>query len=238
MKHLAKTIAMLLFSALFLQSATALAQDDNQDQGSIPDSLTMIDSTSQPDEQQPPQEIKKPYERVVLHIDTVTNLVTYKEIVEQEETSPDSFYVRAKKFLTKRFKIPVDKKGNWVDKEHRIVRLDSVDTKIVLLVTIPAFTTKNKYNRIENGKIQFLLTLIFKDDRYKYIIDNFVHIGPQGLDPKQPPTFTYFEYYLSSNVNVKGNDGYLRTADEDIKKLISDIKKYLKNPIQIDEDDF
>lgn len=237
MKNLLRPINLLFISLFTLFSNPGFAQDDAQDQSGNLDSLTLIDSTGQPEQpQEEPQ--PKPYERIMLHIDTVTNLVTYKEIVEQAETSPDSFYVRAKKFLTARFKIPVDKKGRWIDKEHKIVRLDSVDTKIVLLVTIPAYTTKNKFNRIENGKIQFLLTLIFKDDRYKYIMDNFVHYGPVGIDPTIPPTMTYFEYYLASNINVKGNDGYLRTTDEQIKKLIADIEKYLRNPIQIDEDDF
>ena len=55
--------------------------------------------------------IVKPYERLVLYVDSVTNLITYLGVVEPNEintspdetTSSDSLYIRAKRWAVKRF---------------------------------------------------------------------------------------------------------------------------------------
>lgn len=185
-----------------------------------------------------PAEVKfKPYERFKLNVDTVTNLVTYKAIIDQSETGPDSFYVRAKKWA--------DKKYNLV-KNKKIILLDKPNEKMVLRTKFDAYTSSNKNNKVVVGTINFTLTIIFKEDKYKYIIDNISYEpfqDPEALKDKKLKPENYedvaaFEYLLVKKFKVKETDNLLKSSDKEINLLIAEIKKSLKNPLQVDEDDF
>ncbi|MBI3235258.1 MAG: DUF4468 domain-containing protein [Bacteroidetes bacterium] len=197
-----------------------------------PDSSVITDSATTP------IEIKsKPYERFKLNVDTITNLVTYKAIVDQSETGADSFYVRAKKWA--------DRKYNLV-KNKKIVILDKPNEKLVLKGKFDAYTSFNKYNKSIVGTINFNLTIIFKEDKYKYIIDNITYepfqdpelVKSGKLKPEMMEGVTYFEYFLTKKFKVRETDNLLKCSDQEFQNLIAEIKKSLKNPTQVDEDDF
>jgi hypothetical protein len=222
-----KTVIVMMLSICCLNS---YAQDS-----APPDSTTMVDSASLP----PAEEVKvvKPYERFKMNIDTVTNLVTYKAIVDQSETGADSFYVRAKKWADKKYGLTKNKK---------IVMLDKPNDKLVLKVRFDAYTSSNKNNKNLLGYINFNLTIVFKDDKYKYIIDNIVYEPYQDpelvkagkLKPEMMEGVEYFEYLIVKKVKVRDTDNLLKCSDIEFQNLIKEIKKALKNPLQIDEDDF
>lgn len=168
----------------------------------------------------------KPYVRVKLAMDTITNLITYKEVVEQDESQEDSIYIRCLKYMKKRFgvygkMIPVNKK----------------DEKIQARLRLPVYTKPTAYAKYPAGNIEFTFTLDIKAGRYRYRIDNITHIlPPNSLDPNPKPV--YLEYYQETKSNVKNTDLVLKSADEEIKKFIVDLKKKLKDPVQVDEDDW
>lgn len=195
-----------------------------------------VSTETDPNAAPAPEEPKpKPYERFKLNVDTITNLVTYKAIVDQSETGADSFYVRAKKWADQKYSLAKNKK---------MVLLDKPNEKLVLRTRFEAYTSNNKYSKNNIGFINFTLTLIFKDDKYKYIIDNIVYEPYQdpelvkSMKPEQYEGVTYFEYYLTTKYKVRDTDNMLRCSDQEFQNLITEIKKFLKNPIQVDEDDF
>ena len=168
----------------------------------------------------------KPYERLVLNVDSVTNLISYVGVVEQEETGSDSLYVRVKRWATNKFA-----KGG-----KSIFDLDKRNIKVVINGWMPAYAYGGKYTKRDIGKYEFKMTVWIKEGRYKYQISNFVH---EGLKSNEGSVVrNYFEYYYTSLTNIKGNDMTLRFADKDINKLIEDLKKHMKDPIVVDEEEW
>ena len=177
--------------------------------------------------------VTKPYERFKLNIDTVTNLVTYKSIVDQMETDADSFYIRAKKWADRKYRLASNKK---------IVLLDKPNEKLVLKAKFDAYTSFNKYNKNMVGDIYFNLTIIFKENKYKYIIDNITYVpfqDPEAIKKGTPAEdVTSFEYLAVKKFKIKQTDNLLKCTDQEFNNLIADIQKSLKNPNQADEDEF
>lgn len=170
--------------------------------------------------------LAKPYERIVLNIDSVTNLITYLGVVEQEETGSDSLYTRAKRWAEVRF-------GK---KSKLLFELDKKNQKLVINGVLTAYNYTSKYTKREIGRYNFKMTVWIKEGRYKYQITNLVHEGikPNTGDPKR----NYFEFYYTSPKAVKTYDKILRDADQDIKRLMEDFVKNMKDPIIVDEEDW
>lgn len=182
-----------------------------------------VDTTQQapPAPEEPKQ---KPYERIILDFDSVTNLIIYSGVVEQEESPSDSIYLRAKKWIERRW-------GKSIKMET-----DKRNQKLVFIVSIPAYKYTNKYTKSPMGRYSFKLSLWIKEGRYKYVYTNFVHEGDKPNEGN--PMRNYFEYYYTTTTNIKGVDQILRNADKDINELITEMKKALKDPIIVDEDDW
>ena len=170
--------------------------------------------------------IVKPYVRITLNVDSVTNLISYIGVVEQEESGSDSLYIRAKKWATKKF----------AGGTRSTFDLDKKNQKLVINGWLPAYAYSNKYTKRSIGKYEFKLVLWIKEGRYKYQISNFVH---EGIKSNEGNTMrNYFEFYYTSTTNIKGNDQTLRFADRDINDLIKQMKKNLKDPVIVDEEEW
>lgn len=174
--------------------------------------------------------IVKPYERIVLAMDTNTNLIEYTGIVEQEESSADSLYYRTKNFATSRLS------GDAKSKKSGLFEVDKKSAKVVIDATMPAYAYQNKYSKKVIGTYQFRMTVWFRDGRYKYTITNLVHEGnkPAAGEAKR----NYFEYYYTTTTNIKGVDAILRWADKDIQEMLVQFKKAMREPIFVDEDEW
>jgi hypothetical protein len=193
------------------------------DSTSVSDSQAVETTTTEEPKQLAPE--LRPYERVVLNIDSITNLITYSGVVEQEESGTDSLYLRAKNWAGKTF-------GKDIKPE-----LDKRNQKLVYLASIPAYSYTSKYSKKLNGRYEMRLTFYIKEGRYKYQITNLVH---ESLKPSSgdKPTRNYFEFYNSSNVNVRIYDAVLRAADRDINSLIKSFTSAMREPKLVDEDDW
>jgi hypothetical protein len=165
------------------------------------------------------------YKRIVLNLDSNTNLITYSGVVEQEESGSDSLYARAKKFGEKLF-----------GKDKSIFELQKYGQKLVMNGSITAYSYANKYNKKSIGKYEFKMTVYIKEGRYKYTITNLVHQGPTPANGK--PFRNYFEYYYNSTSNIRGNDIILRYADKEIKDTIAKFQTAMKDPKVVDEDEW
>ena len=229
MNYYTRTIALIAF--MFLGRFVIVAQDYTNPDSTVYDPYA-VDTTSsfyesgQSDEA--PKPVKKPYIRFVTPFDTITELVTYSEVVNEEEAGTDSLYWRAKRWIKHEFKST---------KKQVIKKDDKKDFKIVMEGEFPLLIEANKFSKSQNGKVMFDMELRFKEGRYKYKINNLVHV----VDPppgEEKEIKTYFEFYRKSTVNPKGNDAILIAADKKIQKMIRDLKKYCKEPIFVDDDDW
>lgn len=210
-----KTLAIML-----MFSYNAVAQEEP-----VADTTVVADSTTQPSAPK--------YVRFKMNVDSITQLVTYKAIVDQTETQADSFYLRAKRWANNKYQLSKNKK---------LILLDKPNEKLIIRARFASIPAGGQYSRQPNGYIVFNLTLIFKDEKYKYIIDNIIfepEVDPLDKDAKNEPLdVTPFEYYIQVKTKKKQTDGMLMGADIEFKKLLEEIKKSLENPKDANEDDF
>ncbi len=214
-----KTLIIML-----MISYNAIAQDTTP--SAPPDTASVVDSAAQ-------EPAAPKYVRFKMNVDSITQLVTYKAIVDQTETAADSFYLRAKRWANGKYQLAKNKK---------LILLDKPNEKLVLRARLACTPAGNQYSKQSNGFIVFNLTLIFKDEKYKYIIDNIIYEPEVDLldkeAKKEPLDITPFEYYIQVKHKKRQTDAMLQGADIDIKKLLDEIKKSLENPKIPDEDDF
>ena len=228
MKVNAKTIAAVVI--LLLYNNKIFAQDYTKPDSSY-SNLFGIDTSKTPvSEAGPTQPIKKPYIRFTVPFDTISELVTYLEVVTEEESpGNDSLYARAKRWIKYEF----GKKN-----QKQVIKKDlKKEYKLILECEFPLYIEANKFSKTQNGRVAFDMEIRFKEDRYRYKINNLVHIvdPPPGEDKEIK---TYFEFYRKSNINPKGNDMILMAADKKIKSMINNLKKFCKEPVFVDEDDW
>ncbi len=213
-------IFTLVACSAFAQPATTPIPSD-----SVTNYTYANDDSSQGGEGTAP--VVKPYVRLkVTNIDTITNLITYREIVEQEESQEDSIYIRCLKLLKRKFGV-----------YGKMIPVNKPNEKIQVSVQMPVYTRPTAYTKTQVGMIDFVFTLDIKAGRYRYKIDNIRHLPPaNSLNPSPRPI--YLEYYLESKTNVKGTDLIVKGADEEIKKFIVELKKRLQDPKQSDDEDW
>ncbi|MBW7844118.1 MAG: DUF4468 domain-containing protein [Bacteroidia bacterium] len=223
---------IIFFIALTLIGAKSFAQIQNPDETSGGYEVENSDSTESEEQTEGEGEevdsstIVKPFVKIELYVDSVTNLITYLGVVEQEESGSDSLYTRAKRWADNRF-------GKL---SKPLYEIDKKNQKLIINGVIPAFVYTSKYAKRDIGTHQFKMTVWIKEGRYKYQISNLVHVGlKQNIgDVKR----NYFEFYYTSPKAVKIYDKMLRDADQDIHKLMKEFEKYMQDPIIVDEDDW
>lgn len=227
-----KTIIFVL--TIFLLGLTQIASAQGQDQNAPTYDYSYTDSTSntQSSDSSATDSVISDtensivaYKRIVLNFDSITNLITYNGVVEQEDSGSDSLYARAKKFGEKIF-----------GKDNNIFEVQKYGQKLVMNGSINAYSYANKYNKKSIGKYEFKLIVLIKEGRYKYSITNLVHRGPIPANGK--PFRNYFEYYYNSTTNIRGNDIILRYADREIKDTIARFQTSMKEPKLVDEDEW
>ncbi len=180
------------------------------------------------DPTKPKKKERKPYVRITMPYDTITELITYTDVVIQDESYIDSLYLRSKKYLMEKFKLS--------EKDFKESAKDM--DKLIFTVSVPYYMQKNKYVKEEVGTLQFRLTLRFKDGKYKYVIDNLRHNMPANAAGARKAEYVYLEYYMRHDKNIIHNDLLLRAADAEINKIVKEIKKALREPVLVDEDEW
>lgn len=215
-------ISQLVFAQVQDQNSPTYdySYTDSTSNAKTADSTVTTDTTAMTDEV-----AAATYKRIVLNLDSNTNLITYSGVVEQEDSGSDSLYARAKKFGEKIF-----------GKNNSIFEVQKYGQKLVMNGSITAYSYANKYNKKSMGRYEFKLIVLIKEGRYKYTITNLVHQGPIPANGK--PFRNYFEYYYNSTTNIRGNDIILRYADMEIKNTIAKLQTSMKEPKLVDEDEW
>jgi hypothetical protein len=181
---------------------------------------------------------RRAYERFTPPLDTISGLITYLsviEILDQDgvEIYSDSIYKRAQRWLENEFGKKEAKdftKSSGLNKEGE-------GYKMVVSGRFPLVVQVNEYNAVPSGEVEFVMELRFKEGRYRYKINNLVHIEPPLAGTKSERR-TYFEFYKNQKENVKAGDQILVAADAKINKLITGLYETCKEPIFVDQDDW
>lgn len=188
----------------------------------------------------------RPYQRFTsMPFDSASQLITYLEVVEvvvperfldlggDDYSLSDSLYQRALTFMQTKFgkreaKSMIDAAGIDPDgKEGQTIKA---------LVHMPLVVQVNEYQKVNAGVIYFDMELRFKDERYRYKFNNFVHKS-KSTNGKEDDV-TYLEYYMTAKKNARGNDQILIACNNHMNNFIDDLKTTCAATPFIDDDDW
>ncbi|MDA8886185.1 DUF4468 domain-containing protein [Bacteroidia bacterium] len=194
-----------------------------------------------------PKVESKPYERFTgMPYDSASQLVTYVEIVEvivpdrfldlggEDYSLSDSLYARAITWMNKQFG---KKEAKQMIDEAGLDPTGKEGNTIKAYVTMPLVVQLNKYQKSNIGLIEFDMELRFKDERYRYKFENFIHVAPNNVGGKKEEV-TYMEYYMTAKKNIRGNDQVLMACNNQMTRLIDDLKATCSATPFVDDDDW
>lgn len=191
-----------------------------------------------------PKTEARPYERFTgMPYDSAAELVTYVEIVEvilpdeylgDNYTTSDSLYARALKWMQLQFG---EKEAKKMIEDAGQDPKGREGQTIKAIVVMPLVVEINEYSRSTAGVIQFDMELRFKDERYRYKFNNFVHVTPDKSGGKEAVR-TYMEYYMTAKENARNNDKILMATNNQMNKLIDGLKQSCEMVPFIDDDDW
>ncbi|MDG1757059.1 MAG: DUF4468 domain-containing protein [Bacteroidia bacterium] len=193
-----------------------------------------------------PETKARPYQRFTsMPYDSSSQLITYMEVVEvivperfldlggDDYSLSDSLYQRALVWMQTKFgkreaKSMIDAAGIDPDgKEGQTIKA---------YVNMPLAVQLNEYKKVQAGIIKFDMELRFKDERYRYKFNNFVHVSKSTNG--KPDDVTYMEYYLNAKKNTRGNDQILIACNNHMNNFIDDLKTTCAATPFIDDDDW
>lgn len=242
------TLLLIVFSVFALQAQPGGGEDPyNTDADTTSDSYydenidgndyNFDDYSLDGKEETPKKAEKKPYVRIKMPVDTITELISYEDVIEQNESYYDSLYIRAKRWVHTHWGTPHAAKKRDKKDNAELYLDDVLYEKFKAKVTVPLKVRYNKFSASEYGQLQFTITMRFKDGKYKFTITNLVHLLPETSD-KKDINYVYMEFYMKSERSVVNYDRYLRAADGSIQNLVKDMRKFMREPVELDEDEW
>jgi hypothetical protein len=155
-------------------------------------------------------------------IDADTKLITYVKVVEQPGLAKKDLFDRALAWVNSYYKNPAD-----VLREN-----DGHAGKLVCKARFKLMSEpdKNGFQK-DDGNVQYTLTIEAKEGKYRYKLTE--------INWKQPSYFPAERWMDTKNQNYsKTWEWYLKFTDEQVKKIVSDLEKYMLQPPKAKKDDW
>lgn len=166
-----------------------------------------------------------------LPIDSLTNKITYSEIVYVDSlTNKHELFVRAREWLAKVYRSSTD-----------VIQMEDKENGIIVGKALVEVFFKYLGLDAPGGYIHYTISIYTRDGRYKYEITDFYHTGKYvgnqdfGVCEKWINT-THKTLGIS---NQKFYNSYLNQMDRSIKRHISDLKSAMASrSINMQEDNW
>lgn len=155
--------------------------------------------------------------KVDLPIDSSTNLISFSSVVERPNTPKDKLFDAIRTWAT----------TNNVISEKSIKTADQSSGEIVI-------EAKDQLSYLNTSfcSVKYNVIVFIKDNKYKYIIRNFIHEGCQrriGNDVSSMKSIGQLESVLVVNDNNRGfYDHVLRLSKEQAEKVIQSLVTYVQ----------
>lgn len=153
-------------------------------------------------------------------VDPTTNLITYSEVIEAGGISKADLYVRAGTWFTRTFK-----------SSKSVLELQDKEAgKLIGKGGLPVFIKTPLVGTVDAGTVMATITVLCKDGKYKYTIDNLRHERPYGkysdqwvdagsLEQEKP------KVGMMGRPSKKEWNDIKASVDKEIKTMIIDLKK-------------
>lgn len=161
-------------------------------------------------------------------IDPDTKLITYSEVIEIPSTSKDELYLRANTWLSRAFK-SAKAVIDFQDKEAgKIIAKGNIGTTIKVPLV----------GKQDAGNINITITILIKDGKYKYTIDNLTHSKPFSTPGNWASIGPLEQEKAKAGMMVRPSQGEWKDLKEDAFKSIEEIVSDLKKAMLKSEKDF
>lgn len=153
-------------------------------------------------------------------VDADTHLITYSEVVETPGVSKNELYVRANTWFTRTFK-----------SAKSVLELQDKEAgKLIGKGLLPVIIKVPILGATDAGTVATTITILCKDGKYKYVIDNLSHERPYGANTqywvdagaleKEKP-----ESGMMKRPSKKEWNDIKAAVDKDLKSMTADLKK-------------
>lgn len=155
-----------------------------------------------------------------LNIDSKTNLISYSEVPKVDGIAAADLYDRAYEWLNGYYKNPAEK----LRKSDK----DAGEIEVFARFPIYVYDKKGVKTASRQGLVQYTLTLLFKDGRYKYEITKLNH---------KSTSYQPLEKWLDrDDPNAMNHAFYLTDVDAELKDVIASLKKAMSTTEKAEDD--
>lgn len=148
-----------------------------------------------------------------LPIDEKTNLVTYTKVVTANNMSAKELFDLGKEFC--------EKKGYTIKEEVS-------GQKFEFNASFPVYYPSVNSGKNDEGKISFLFYMDFKDGKYRYILNEFVHTGVSLKNSDGGPLENKSAECGGQKMTGRGWVTVKNKTDAKIKELASELEQLIK----------
>jgi hypothetical protein len=155
-----------------------------------------------------------------LPVDPTTNLITYSEVVETPGVSKADLYVRAGTWFSRTFK-----------SSKSVLELQDKEAgKLIGKGVIPVIIKVPIMGATDAGTVSATITVLCKDGKYKYVIDNLNHERPYGANTQQWVNGGALEQEkpkvgMMGRPSKKEWNDIKAAFDKEAKAMVADLKK-------------
>lgn len=156
-----------------------------------------------------------------LPIDSVTNKITYSEVVIVDSSASKlELFSRAREWFAKRYNSSIN-----------VIQMEDKESGKIVGKALMQVYHKAVGKTYESGHIHYTISLYLKDGRYKYEITDFFHSGQVIYGgSNRVPDYGMCEKMINTSEKTMGishqktYDYYLTQLDQNTKSLINDLK--------------
>lgn len=164
---------------------------------------------------------KQPFTAPTLPMDNETKLVSYNGVVDQSGIVKSELYKRAMKWIKEYYPNPTG----------IVQESDSVAGKIVCKARFDARRTLKNGQTAPSDRVQYTLTILLKDGKYKYELTN--------INIKAPSYLPIEKYFDEKAENAEDHFNTLNQADETFSALVHSLKDRMDQPSEkVKKDDW
>jgi len=158
-------------------------------------------------------------EPLILPIDSITNKITYSEVVKVDSVSKQELFSRAREWFAKAYK-----------NSSKVIQMEDKESGKIVGKALMQVYHKALGMTFESGYINYTISIYIKDGKYKYEFVDFYHTGQYVGNGNRIPDYGICENMIHTkdkNMGIsyqKTYNYYLLQMDRNITVLVEDLK--------------
>lgn len=155
---------------------------------------------------------------LILPIDSITNKITYSEVIKVDSVNKQELFSRAREWFAKAYK-----------NSSKVIQMEDKESGKIVGKALMQVYHKALGMSFESGYINYTISIYIKDGRYKYEFVDFYHTG-QLVSGGRIPDYGICENMINTKDKTIGMsyqktyNYYLFQMNNNINALVEDLK--------------